>query len=188
MSNWTYINGVITVSMIGRTQLEKEYILKTVLNHLPVVTGSEGDMECHVIKRCGYNTRSSCDEYGYRTNNLRSEYGRRSVERGSLCTQSEYYIVLDADLRDTGFEQSFRSFQWWLCRLSKRVLVSDVIVSIKDRVYGEKTIITNKNDVYTDMFEEPSWVSGGKSNKKNWCEHLMSNYSEMEAVDNGSCL
>ena len=29
MSSWTYINGTITVSPIGRTQPEKKYILDT---------------------------------------------------------------------------------------------------------------------------------------------------------------
>ena len=43
MSWWTYINGTITVSPMGRTQAEKRYILETVLDHLPLVTGSERD-------------------------------------------------------------------------------------------------------------------------------------------------
>lgn len=47
MSYWTYINGTITVSPMGRTQPEKRYILETVLNHLPRVTGSEGDMNVY---------------------------------------------------------------------------------------------------------------------------------------------
>ena len=45
MSSWTYINGTVTVCPMGRTQPEKRYILETVLNHLPRVTGSGGDMD-----------------------------------------------------------------------------------------------------------------------------------------------
>lgn len=51
MSYWTYINGTITVRPMGRTQPEKRYILETVLNHLPRVTGSEGDMNTYIIQK-----------------------------------------------------------------------------------------------------------------------------------------
>lgn len=51
MSSWTYINGTITVRPMGRTQPEKRYILETVLNHLPRVTGSEGDMNIYISFR-----------------------------------------------------------------------------------------------------------------------------------------
>ena len=33
MSMWTHITGAIRVNAIGRTQAEKEYILKTILDH-----------------------------------------------------------------------------------------------------------------------------------------------------------
>ena len=51
MSYWTYINGTVTVSPIGRTQAEKRYVLDTVLSHLPVVTGSERDMNVYIIQK-----------------------------------------------------------------------------------------------------------------------------------------
>lgn len=41
MSLWTHINGTITIDAIGRTQAENKYILDTILEHLPLVTGSE---------------------------------------------------------------------------------------------------------------------------------------------------
>ena len=63
MSNWTYVNGTIEVSTLGRTQEEIEYILKTVLRHLPKVTGSEQDMHTYLIKKEGYNSSSSHDEF-----------------------------------------------------------------------------------------------------------------------------
>ena len=56
MSSWTYINGVITVFPLGRTQAEKRYILDTVLDHLPKVTGSERDMNTYLIQKSGYNS------------------------------------------------------------------------------------------------------------------------------------
>lgn len=62
MSWWSYIHGTIEVFPMGRTQAEKRYILDTVLDHLPRVTGSEGDMDVYVIQKNGYNSSSSCDE------------------------------------------------------------------------------------------------------------------------------
>ena len=75
MSYWTYINGTITVRPMGRTQPEKRYILETVLNHLPRVTGSEGDMNTYIIQKNGYNSSCSCDEFGEVTNNLVDRIG-----------------------------------------------------------------------------------------------------------------
>ncbi len=46
MSWWTYVNGTV-VHPMGRTQTEKRYILDTVLAHLPLVTGSEEDMNIY---------------------------------------------------------------------------------------------------------------------------------------------
>lgn len=51
MSNWSYIQGTITASPIGRTQAQKRYILDTVLAHLPIVSGSEKDMDVYVIQK-----------------------------------------------------------------------------------------------------------------------------------------
>lgn len=63
MSSWTYVNGTIVVSPLGRTQHEKRYILETVLEHLPVVTGSEIDMEVYVIQKRGHNHTRYSDEF-----------------------------------------------------------------------------------------------------------------------------
>lgn len=90
MSWWTYINGIIKVSPLGRTQAEKTYILQTVLDHLPLVTGSEGDMEVYVNEG-KYGRSSSCsrDEFGMATNNLRDRYGYRNQREGWLdCNES----------------------------------------------------------------------------------------------------
>ena len=54
MSYWTYLTGTITVGVMGRTQAEKRYILDTVLDHLPRVTGSEGDMDIYVTQKNGH--------------------------------------------------------------------------------------------------------------------------------------
>ena len=63
MSHWAYIRGTITVEPLGRTQPEKRYILDTVLDHLPRVSGSEEDMNVYAIQKKGYNGSCSCGGY-----------------------------------------------------------------------------------------------------------------------------
>lgn len=58
MSMWTYVSGTIQVYVSGRTQPEIEYVLKTVLNHLPKVTGSEEDMRVYINRRYGHSMSS----------------------------------------------------------------------------------------------------------------------------------
>lgn len=82
MSRWTYVHGTITVRPMGRTQAEKRYILETVLDHLPVVTGSEGDMDVYIVQPKGYESSSSCDEFGNSTNNLFDRYNQKAEEMG----------------------------------------------------------------------------------------------------------
>ena len=84
MSNWSYIQGTITVSPIGCTQAQKMYILDTVLAHLPIVSGSEKDMDVYVIQKNGHNSSCSYDEFGEITNNLVDSYGQKLRVRGCL--------------------------------------------------------------------------------------------------------
>ena len=173
MSWWTYINGTITVHPLGRTQPEKRYILDTVLNHLPLVTGSEGNMNVYVIQKDGYNSSSSCDEFGQITNNLVDSYGDKSRKRGWLRTQDEYILTINASLRDKMFEKTYKDFQKWICRLAKRVGVENVLVEIKD--YDKSIIIQNTNNAYGEMFEDPTWSNSNNSEctESNWCEYLL---------------
>ena len=165
MSMWTYINGTITVEPMGRTQPEKRYILDTVLDHLPRVTGSEGDMEVYVIQRKGHDTSCSCDEFGMRTNNLTDWYGDKSRERGMLRVQDKYLLVLKASLRDRTFEETKREFMKWLCRLSKRVMVTKILVQVEGDYYGSMLINDGVGKFY-EMFETPTWAQDGKEEKE----------------------
>lgn len=169
MSMWTYINGTITVNAIGRTQAEKEYILRTVLDHLPLVTGSERDMETYLIQTKGYNSSSSVDEFENCSNQLVNSYGAHDQKYGWLKTQSEYIIVVDGAFRDRNFDRTFAEFNKWLCRLAKRVKINDVLVKLSD--YEKTYIFSNKDGVYTKMFEYPSWTSD--DGEPAWWEYLM---------------
>ena len=172
MSNWTYVFGTIKVAPFGRTQAEKTYILQTVLEHLPVVSGSEGDMEVHINQEYGHNCSSDVDEFGYRTNNLRNRFGRRDCEDGFLYTQDYYMLVVSGNLRDREFDRTYREFINWLCRLSKRISVEKILVEISEGL-GKKTLINEDGEsAFSDMLEPPSWAFW-KDNSKNWCEYLM---------------
>lgn len=170
MSFWTYVHGTITVCPMGRTQAEKRYILETVLEHLPIVSGSEEDMNIYIIQKNGYNSLSSVDEFGESTNNLKDSYGRK----GWLETQNEYILVADGALRDRMFEDTFLEFQKWLCRLAKRIGVENIQVKIKG--YEKEVFITDSRP-YENMFEDASWVN---KNSENWCEYLMWEYPRNE--------
>ena len=163
---------------MGRTQAEKRYILDTVLEHLPLVTGSERDMNVYVIQKNGDSSSSSCDEFGEVTNNLVDSYGNKSRDRGWLRTQDEYILVVDGAFRDRFFDQTFREFMKWLCRLGKRVDIEDVLVEVKG--YDKSTIIRNTNiqrkkysyrKVFDGLFENPSWCND--TGEPNWCEFMM---------------
>lgn len=173
MSWWTYINGTITVRPMGRTQAEKRYILETVLNHLPLVTGSERDMNVYIIQENGTNSSSSCDEYGEITNNLTDSHGRHSQERGWLRVQDNYILVVNGNFRDREFSETFREFVNWLCRLAKRVSIEDILVRIcgydKEYVINDRC---NYDSPYSLMNERPSWCEESNG-EPCWAEHLM---------------
>lgn len=178
MSSWTYITGTVTVSPIGRTQPEKRYILDTVLAHLPIVSGSERDMDVYVIQKNGHNSSCSCDEFGERTNNLVDWYGNRIRNRGMLRTQDEYILVVDAALRDREFNQTYREFVKWLVRLGKRVMIDNILVKIggydKVAVIKDYCVQNEKysyQNVFLNLFEDTSWMND--NGEVNWCEYML---------------
>ena len=155
MSYWTHIRGTMRVSCFGRTQHEVRYILETVLDHLPAVTGSEEDMTVSIVER-NYNIYCSHNEFGVRMpKHQRFKYA------------DTYLLVVDGDLRDRVFAETYREFIKWLMRLAKRVWVDDVVVDINDEVRHE--II--RYDDLGDYVEGMSWNTDGKS--INWCEYLL---------------
>lgn len=170
MSMWTYISGTITVDAIGRTQAEKEYILRTILDHLPLVTGSEGDMSVYLIKANGHDCSSSVDEFENRSNQLTNSYGAHDQKNGWLKTQSKYIIVVDGSLRNRMFDTTFAEFNKWLCRLAKRVQIDKVLVELtgENKIY----VFTDNDNVFRDMFEYPSWSCLNDDGEPAWWEYL----------------
>ena len=176
MSSWTYINGIITVRPMGRTQPEKRYILDTVLEHLPYVPGSEGGMETYVVQRNGDDCSSSVDEFDMFTTYAKDNYGRREGDdnHGWFRTQSSYFIVVDASLRDTYFEDTLKNFMNWFCRLAKRIGVENVNVAITghDADYNYKRFMfTDENGMMDGLEEKASWCND--TGEPAWAEYLM---------------
>lgn len=171
MSWWSYIHGTIVVSPTGRTQAEKRYILDTVLDHLPRVTGSERDMNVYVIQKNGHNSSSSHDEFGQRTNNLFDRYGYKNREHGWLQMQDKYILVVDGSFRDREFDETFREFQKWLIRLAKRVMIETVLVKIND--FSKQTLIQDNHEYYCNLYEYPANSYGNKTSEPAWYEYLL---------------
>ena len=161
MSSWTYINGVITVFPMGRTQPEKRYIVDTVLEHLPRVTGSEGDMHVHVIKKAGYDGSSSHNEFDER------------IPWNDNKTQSKYLIVIEASLRDRYFEETLRELNKWLNRLAKRAGIEEILVKLDGWGLGWqwKELVISNPKPYREMAEWPSWTDKANGEPM-WCEYL----------------
>lgn len=165
MSYWTYIRGVIDVKPMGRAQPEKRYILDTILEHLPEVTGSEQNMHVNVIQKDGYNCSSSCNEFG--------EWipGRKNK------TSDTYHIIIDGDLRDRVFEETLRELNKWLNRLAKRADISDICIKLtgykaKSPIYEPTTLVISDPKPYKQMAEWPSWCKESHGEPA-WAEYLM---------------
>ena len=114
MSMWTYINGTVSVSVPGRSQEECDHILKSIIEHLPVVTGSERDMEIFVNQSNRKNTACCSDEFGYQIYN------------------NEYILTCNAELRDREYYKTLKELSKWLCRLAKRVMVDGILLKLND--------------------------------------------------------
>ena len=148
MSHWTHIRGIVIVSPFGETQAEKTYVLDTVLSHLPKVTGSEKNMVVTSLINPGYDLLSSHDEL----NNYSIDDWIRK--------QSRYTLVLNGDLRDREYAQTYRELIEWLYRLAKRISVEELLLKI-DNGCGRETILSNA-EYFCELFEYPSWSPGGQ--------------------------
>ena len=132
MSSWTYVYGTVLVAPGGSGQHAKTFVLNEVLDHLPLVPGSEGPMTWQVLP--GQHCHSWCnhDEFGMASNLHR--HAVLGSRRYGWETQELYIVVLEGLLRDTVYEDTLRAFVNWMNRLSKRVRVEDMLV----RVWGQK--------------------------------------------------
>ena len=107
MSWWTTVTGLVAVQVPGRTDKEKEYVLDSVLRHLPLIAGSEGPCHTHYVKAYGYTWSNNFDEFGNSSNLLPNQYNMPS-KYGNLKGQDKYFVVIEGNLRDRTFEQTIQ--------------------------------------------------------------------------------
>lgn len=110
-----------------------------------------GDMNIYCIQKNGYPESCSYTEFGE----------QKPFKTLSTEMQSEYILVVDGNLRDRKFAQTYREFIKWLVRLSKRLGVEEVLVEIKD--HAKYSLIQNRNqgnngEPFSEIFEMVSWV------------------------------
>lgn len=101
----------------------------------------------HIVRAYGHNTWQNFDEFYNRVEDFK--------------TQSRYFLVLDGNLRDRYYEDTFKELNKFLNRLGKRLMVDSVYVRLYN--YERSHIFTNKNDCYGKMFE----------NDNPWYNYLM---------------
>lgn len=148
MSRWTYLSGVITVDVPGRTQAECDFNIHSVLNHLPKVTGSEHDMEWHINASKKYKDHIRVDEFGNESNlgNHNVYFNYYYFEK-----QNSYFITISGELRDRCLDETIKEFSKWLCRLAKRLWIDDINVHIHYD-WGNKILIDNSKP-YFEMYD-----------------------------------
>lgn len=154
MSCWTYVLGTIKVNPMGRTEAESEYILRTVLSHLPEVSGSEGPMETYINKLEGHNCSANHDEF-FNRSNLGS-----GIHGNMFHMQEDFLITVNGALRDREFLETVKEFAKWMTRFSKRCLIKECLVRVVG--YNEDKIFTNDYDSFSDLYE---WDN-------NWSDYL----------------
>lgn len=154
MSCWTYVLGTIKVNPMGRTEAESEYILQTVLSHLPEVSGSEGPMETYINKLYGHSSSGNHDEF-FNHSNLGD-----GIHGNMFHAQEHFLVTLNGALRDREFNETVKEFAKWLTRFSKRCLIEECLVRVVG--YNEDKIFTNDYEQFTNLYE---WDN-------NWTDYL----------------
>ena len=156
MSAWTQICGTIIVNTYSESTYKTKYIVENVLNHLPLVHGSEGPIEYYVNVLNGYNVSCNVDDNGNESN--LAMYDDYDMFRH----QTRAMITIQGDLRDTEFHEVLKEVTKFLSRLSKRLGVDDCAVKV-----------TQYDKTY--VFSDSSWLYDNY-------EHAVSEEEEFEKV------
>lgn len=160
MSCWTYVTGVIDVDTFARSDAEAMYLAQTVANHLPRITGSEGDAKFYFSRPEGYCTSSNVDEFDKPSNLYDDRYFRM------FTTQDRILITIQGNLRDRLFKQTLMETTKMLARLSSRLYVNDCLVRVQSDM-GE-----------TFIFDSPKWIRHRETT--DWCRNLLWKFDESE--------
>ena len=68
-------------------------------------------------------------------------------------TQSRYFLVLDGNLRDRYYKDTFKELNKFLNRLAKRIYIESMYVNLLG-IFPQSHMFTNENDCYSRMFEQ----------------------------------
>lgn len=140
MSIWTYVIGAVEVDTLSMSDAEAMYTAQTVVNHLPRIRGSEGDVEFYFSKPNGHDCSSNCDEFGNRSN-------LGDVNHyGLFTTQQRVLITLSGSLRDAEFHETLRQVTKMLTRLSSRIIITKCVISV-----------SSYNGSF--VFDNPQWLN-----------------------------
>lgn len=160
MGIWTNIRGTIYCSPAGATPEEQEYILKTVLRHLPKVnpykTRRDNMFETYINRINQPQGFKAWDEFGNDSN--LTDYDDYCYKAFS-CDYS-FVITLYGMFRSDNQSDVLKRFEKWLCRFSKRVLVDYLSIDIGESC-GESNnkISISKWEAYHDMYDfETNWI------------------------------
>lgn len=148
MSHWTYVKGVVEVNTPANTSAEAMFLAQTVVNHLPKIRGSEGDVSYHLNLRHGANFSSNADEFDNFSNLYNGTYFK--CFEGQSCV----LITLDGDLRDAEFPDTLRETTKALARLASKLVIMSCIVSVSSY---EKSFVFNNPD-WLDNAKPSLWV------------------------------
>ena len=143
MSRWTAVNGIVNVDTFGKTTFHSLYIIESVLAHLPKIEGSEGSPSVFINQRDFPNCYSSHNELGELSDDF---------EANTLIT-----LTLTGSLRDVSSKEIYRQTIRWLNRLSRRVCVESVTISIDD---GENSFIIHNPQYILKIEVDSSWIEG----------------------------
>lgn len=156
MSIWSYVYGLIEVDTMARSSEEAMYLAKTVVNHLPKIRGSEKCAKYHFALADGYNQCSNVDEFG-EVSNL-AIWGNWV---GLFESQTEVFITIEGELRDTEFNSALRDVVRMLNRLAKRLYIRECLVRVSS--YKNEVIINNPKWIME--MDQGGWVNRLKGNR-----------------------
>ena len=152
MSIWTNVYGVVVLDTFANTTHQAVYMAKCILDHLPKIKGSEGPIDIFINQPTQPNIFTSDDEL-WAKSNLLEDY--------SFDINSIVVLTLYGNLRDIYAKETLVDITKWLNRLSSRVHVSSVHLTINDYT----------NQYYID---NPKWVVDKKQN--DWWQDYQSGY------------
>lgn len=153
MSRWTHVMGTVLVDTVAQSDAQATFMTHTVLEHLPLITGSERNVRPYFIIPEGPNWSLENDEFGNKSNLCTDPYC------GTFEVQTQRLVVVHGELRDRLFEQTLRETTNWLARLSSRLCVTYCLVSVRDDQHRQF------------IFNDPEWII--KREVNNWTLELL---------------